>query len=617
MLIFVFSVIMFGVQANSLCSDYCNCSSLKVSESANANLSADIKQFLSDFPDINLSFVHPYTVVIKTSDNSLNSSGNYSFSWVKTLVLSQNNLTSVPGIVCDFSTVQNLDLSNNELANFDSDCSRTLKLLNLSSNFISTLNDTSFSNSKDLYTLDISNNFLSAVPSLNLPNLQYLNLSSNRIIALTAEVFVSLKLLQYLDVSRNCLGRIATSELTNLMTLIMAGNVDLANTRDIFFLGRKIQTLDASRTGLQQVPAILIHSIRHLTLRVNFIRTINGGDLDSYPLLNSLDVSSNVIKFIEEDALGRLDFLSFLYLADNQLVEIPRRLPEKLKLLNLGINKIGIIRKKDFQGLGTLETLFLNDNNITVINEGAFTDLLSLKSLDLSSNPIINLPPGIFTGPLSLRTLRLSFIKTPMGLEEDFPLSVPEQVVQLNLSSSPGLVHQFLADTATLMASKRLQELDVTSANLEFVRQDLQFFLPQLKVLYIRGNKLNDTLVNWVKSWICEQDVDAPRLEHNFEFVIQNTSEGSVENKRLSGTGLMRQNANGDAKKSLEASTGEISMYKSEKRSHFFHTILLITSTAVIVFFISVFSILRLFKIRRSYVEDIEATALPTISDIW
>ncbi|CAH1104752.1 unnamed protein product [Psylliodes chrysocephalus] len=680
MLNLIFTLIMFGVKVDS-CANLCDCEklpeqSLSCDSDNNTDLNVDQQNFLNAFNSDNIvKFPDIYSVQIKTCELYLNFS-EIDLKWIKKVSLSDNNLTTVPVFITDFIGMHSLDLSRNEIESIDAKLFRTLNLkrLNLSSNSFYQINTSEFANLKKLTSLDLSNNELSFLENLLLlPSLQYLNLSNNKLKVLNGAGFNSLKLLQHLDVSRNQLVRIAfeSIRLPNLARLFVAGNTQLGKSRDVFVFvgtGRKLQSLDASLTGLKQVPAALTHSIQSLNLTENLIRTINCGDLDDYPLLYSLDLSFNEINFVEEDSLGRLEFLSVLYIARNRLVEIPRRLPEKLKVLHLDINEIGRITKKDLRGLTVLEVLLLNDNNITVINEGAFSELISLVTLDLSRNPLINLQSGSFAGPLSLETLRLSSIEIISTNEDNpFPLAVPERLVKLDLSRSPGLARQFLSDTATLMAAKRLQELDLSGGNLENLKQDLQFFLPQLKVLRIGGNKFNSTEISSLKSWLCKATTTQKPIKSNIfkantfeqselsgniksepaaknanefdEFPVNEVYYGGVMSnfsQNLAGsynknTPAIQQRHNELVRSSPDeravdklpdsikwnVSEGEISMYTSEKKNYFYRSLFLVLSSAFVVFAISVLIILRLIRIRQPYVEDFEATDLPTISDIW
>ncbi|KAH3742013.1 hypothetical protein DPMN_048743, partial [Dreissena polymorpha] len=79
------------------------------------------------------------------------------------------------------------------------------------------------------------------------------------------------------------------------------------------------------------------------------------------PLSNAtvlyLDLSSNMIEFLPDDA-----FIGLPNLND----------------LNLNANRIGNITRKSFKGLTQLQTLYLSENDLKTIEDGAFEELPNL-----------------------------------------------------------------------------------------------------------------------------------------------------------------------------------------------------------------------------------------------
>lgn len=485
----------------------------------------------SDLVDIfeslstNIAYL-PYLAHISVSETTLP-------DLLSVTLIELNRLRSLKFTFCDVATIpdtffnltslQSLDLSHNKVKLIEQEPFRTLialEVLNLSANAIDIINPDSFSGLSALKSLDLTENNLNNINDkvlLPLVALQHLNLSRNRLEVLNEACFSSLLHLQQLDVSWNRLARVApgTLQLPSLARLLLAGNPMLGGSRQPGLLvgtGRRLQTVDASRTGLKQVPAALTHSIRTLRLAGNSIKSVNCGDLDSYPLLQLLDFTSNGLETIEDDALGRLDSLSVLYLTDNKLHSIPRSLPEKLQVLHLEHNKIEQIQAVDLLGLQFLEVLLLSSNKIKVVHDNAFSQLGSLETLDLSRNPISMLMAGILSGPIGLRVLKLSNIDAiPPAKEMAFPLSTPEHLITLDLSSSPGLARQLLVDVAALAAARELQELDLSNSGLNFIRSDILHFLPQLRALRLQDNPLNCTDLQWLAFWMRKQDSEENR----------------------------------------------------------------------------------------------------------
>ncbi|KAK9879045.1 hypothetical protein WA026_003861 [Henosepilachna vigintioctopunctata] len=468
-----------------------------------------INQLLEELPNLRrLSFKN---ATISTKNLTLSTN-------ISHLDVSGNNLEYWSDIGDGLRNLRVLDVSNNRLnslLNYSFRTMNSLEVLNVSSNNISVIEPETFDNLDNLKCLDLSDNIIATLTYktfLPIITLQYLNMSKNQMGIISESWFTSLTKLQQLDVSWNKLQRVdpGSLELPSLARLLLAGNSNLGETGDSNILvstGRKLQTVDASHIGLQQVPPSLTPSIRTLKLSGNKIQTISCGDLDSYPLLQLLDFTSNDISFIEEDALGRLDSLTMLFLTDNKIREIPKSLPEKLKVLGIEQNELDKIAEGDLQGLTKLEVLLLRDNKISIIEAKAFSQLGSLVTLDLSKNPVSVLHPGCLLGPVSLQVLRLSGIELISPAKDvSFPLSAPEHLITLDLSNSIGLARQFLADSAVLAASKQLQELDLSNTNLDVIRSDLLHYLPQLRSLHLDGNKLNCSHLRWLASWMRRQD---------------------------------------------------------------------------------------------------------------
>lgn len=440
--------------------------------------------------DINVSFVDTYSINVQ--NNSLK---KIKFTINKNnlgvIILSSNKLEYINrGLFNDYINLVRLMLNKNELK---------------------TVHEGSFNGLSKLEFLDLSENKLTVLDNVFMPlkNLQHLNLSRNNLEFIHKNYFNNW-LLQHLDVSHNNLKNVAPGALQllpNLARLLLSDNPHLGirqlDTQLLLGTGRRLQQIDVSRTGLFQVPEAFTHSVRFLSLVGNKISAIRCGDLDSYPLLQSLDFSDNKIVNVEDDSLGRLEMLLFLNINNNLLTVIPKTLPDELKYLSVSNNFIKNLTTSDFKELPNLRILLLQNNQIRFVENHVFDDLLSLEMLDLSNNPIQILTPSTFDGPLSLRDLRLCHLNMSMPKTDgSFPISAPENIQMLHLQSSPGLAKQLLSDSATLAALSHLQYLDLRMNNLSDIRKDLLFYLVQLKTLRLHGNSINCNTELWLREWM-------------------------------------------------------------------------------------------------------------------
>lgn len=466
----------------------------------------------------------PYLIEFAVTNCSLVS---FNTSWhgierLRSLNLSCNNLPRIKDMlmihVMNLSELTCLDLSDNSLSDISDGSFRTLiglVRLSLRKNAIGMVNENAFCGLDRLEFLDLSDNRLADLPDSALTplySLQKLDLSGNQLQVLGARWFESLDRLRELDVSRNGLAKAASGTLQplpGLSVLRLAENP--LKERDVSLLlgtGRRLETVDASRTGLARVPAALTRSVRALRLAGNKLTTIRSGDLDSYPLLRMLDIADNRLTDIENDALGRLEVLEELDLSGNALSKVPGSLPSSLMMLKLQRNAITALKLDDLNGLYNLKSLTLNDNDIREIEVGALGQLPLLAELDLSDNPIKALSTNTLSGPSNLAKLRMSGLTSLHRHQEEqsdmaFPVATPERLIMLDVSRSPVLAGQLLADDAALSACKSLVELNLSATNISTVRSDLAFMLPQLRVLKLGRNNWNCTAdLYWLGEWI-------------------------------------------------------------------------------------------------------------------
>ncbi|CAL8100961.1 unnamed protein product [Orchesella dallaii] len=184
-----------------------------------------------------------------------------------------------------------------------------------------------------------------------------------------------------------------------------------------------------SKPGPTEFGIVACHDVPfgNIPLTLNssraFLLSMVGNNLqvlDNKRLVTSglwrLEIKENNLNYVADDAfIGLSKFLSELDLQCNQLTNIPtnalRRLskPGKLKILDLGYNKITDVNKDDFGGLTSITRLGLSANMISYIEEDAFTSLPRLEKLDLSDNSIQFIHNNAFTS-LS-RSLMLLYLQ--------------------------------------------------------------------------------------------------------------------------------------------------------------------------------------------------------------
>ncbi|XP_054086418.1 uncharacterized protein LOC114804265 [Zeugodacus cucurbitae] len=355
---------------------------------------------------------HSAIYALDLSNNLLQDINLSAFTALQQVELANNSLTVIPLNQHDAvsSNIVSLNLNDNQIAHATAVSSASLRELHLSGNQISELAQLNLSMLSALETLDLSCNHIAELETAFFPQrmhfLKHLNLAYNRIgtiyretfynlLSLNTlllshnnisdidyETFLALPNLQYLDLSHNQLHGEAIRALQgipDLVRLSIAYNPEVGASMQEFVASWSLKELDASGTGLCQIPAALAQSVRTLKLTDNWLKIINCGDLDSYPLLQYLDLSHSRIEDIEDDALGRLEILETLFLDHNRLRKVPVSLPTSLEHLFLQHNEIMDLQALIFQGLNNLQTLDLSGNKLLYLPALPLPKLLTLN----------------------------------------------------------------------------------------------------------------------------------------------------------------------------------------------------------------------------------------------
>ncbi|MBV96949.1 Opticin, partial [Eschrichtius robustus] len=124
----------------------------------------------------------------------------------------------------------------------------------------------------------------------------------------------------------------------------------------------------------------------YLYARFNRISHIRAGDFKGLTKLKRIDLSSNFISSIDDDALLLLPALQDLILPENKLAALPV-LPTGIEVLDIRLNQLRSsgIQPEAFRALEKLQFLYLADNLLDSIPRSL---PLSLRSLHLQNNMI-------------------------------------------------------------------------------------------------------------------------------------------------------------------------------------------------------------------------------------
>ncbi|CAH0592284.1 unnamed protein product [Chrysodeixis includens] len=214
------------------------------------------------------------------------------------LLLSNNNFWSFPSRLENFTNVKALDLSGNHLNRPIPDYLEkwtNLTTLNLSNN----LYDTWITNAEKyaVKILDLSKNKISIIDDrafTTMPQLHFLDLSENRIYELPPEVFAGAHNLDSLILSRNYFSDVPAFQSPSLRSLHLSScQVANINVDSLAGMGSLLE-IDLSMNQLESLPENLAsYTLQELNLSYNSINTLTDGTFSSLPHLAVLDLRGN------------------------------------------------------------------------------------------------------------------------------------------------------------------------------------------------------------------------------------------------------------------------------------------------------------------------------------
>lgn len=269
-----------------------------------------------------------------------------------------------------------------------------------------------------------------------------------------------------------------------------------------------IASLDLSNNEITEITKETLNNLPSSLTYVNFqgnkIRRIWSQVIEN-DHLNILNLRNNLIEEIEEGAFAKTDLFE-LYLSGNQLkslnfvsslpdaltaflangnhiISIPDGVFSKFFRLNylcLDDNKIETLQNDVFQGLKFLLTLTLARNDIKTIEPNAFKGLTKLQTLDLRHNSIRDLQKGTFAELTDLRQLNLANNKLSKITFTDLAQSVDSLYLDYNQIDILEEGNFVRTPTSTLsLIGNRISNITRGAFN-----------LPTLRDLYLNNNTL-------------------------------------------------------------------------------------------------------------------------------
>ncbi|XP_070150452.1 lutropin-choriogonadotropic hormone receptor isoform X2 [Polyergus mexicanus] len=287
--------------------------------------------------------------------------------------------------------VTKIDLTNNNITDIPIRAFHrfpNLEILFLRRNHLQTIHNDAFINLASLCVLELDENYLTSIPSaaVNLPGLKELSISNNRIEQLTGNALGRASDLVSLDLRGNPIKEIHDKTFQNLGKL---RKLILSNTKELRLFPNlngvtSLEILRLDRSQLKEVPFNLCREcpkLKSLNMKSNHLtETPNLRDCNE---LRVLDLASNMISTLPDDAFKGLNMLHDLLLSNNNLQSIS---------------------SDAFIGLPRLQVLDLENNYIEYIHPDAFRETKRLQDLNLGNNIFPTLPIRGLAGLLHLKT---------------------------------------------------------------------------------------------------------------------------------------------------------------------------------------------------------------------
>ena len=179
--------------------------------------------------------------------------------------------------------------------------------------------------------------------------------------------------------------------------------------------------------------------------------------------------------------------LEELFLSSNFLTSLPEGVFQelsKLKRLSLWDNYVTSLPQGIFDGLSSLEDLGLGANSLGSLPSGIFQTLGNLKVLDLDSNPLTHLPKGVFQGLINLE--RLSLSRTPLSILPDGVFGGVGSLKYLDLGQNALTA----LPEGVFSGLNALETLELYENRLSSLPSGIFRDLGALKVLALDGNRL-------------------------------------------------------------------------------------------------------------------------------
>ena len=416
---------------------------------------------------------------------------------------SNNNIWSLPsGMMCELLSMKLLNLSTNHLMGASdlglSTCRIPLLHLDLSRNFISSLNKEDLSPMPSLELLNLSNNQINSVfedTFVSVLKLKQVDLSNNQLSALPANLFNRSLSLETLHLQNNSLTSLDPNlliGLTNLQVLNLSSNSLTSHqlSRETFSSLASLHTLDLSFNQLSKIVTEVfssLTSLQFLFLQNNLIQKMDATAFANQLQLKSIDLSQNQISSIADKLFSQLGNLLSLKMEENLIEDLSNVTFKCANVLEMSLKGNLLTRVPAFiKNCHSIATVDLSNNKIVEIANGSFAELDNLNQLNLSQNKLERLNNYSFASLNTTSTIQLlDLSKNNLSVIDQSAFKGLDNLTVLSLNEN------LLDDLNGILSHlATLQWLNVSSNKVEWF--DLAFLPNSMTVLDLSQNMIPD-----------------------------------------------------------------------------------------------------------------------------
>ena len=302
------------------------------------------------------------------------------------------------------------------------------------------INNRDFSGLQGVRELVLTNSNIHQIigtPFVNLTDLSELYLNENSLDNEDVIALSNSSRLHFLDLSSNRLTRVPNLNSTNfplISDLILFNNSIHSLRHEHVRNMSTLRNLNIKSNGLQEIDDDAFQELVSLTsLDIEHSHLSRLPSLQPLRSLQNLYISHSKLEYLPHDLCENNAEIIILQATNNDITEIPFLTGcKELFSVQLGFNEIHSLKEDQFAYLPFLEVINLRDNKLRSLPANAFANLTNLKAVYLQNNQLQEYPVGIFKQSRLLTYLDVGFNNIRELQEHSFTNNFRLREIHLN-----------------------------------------------------------------------------------------------------------------------------------------------------------------------------------------